>query len=219
MLNAHPLAQSAMDIANGKDHFLPIQALLYQMVDDYWRGEDYILGYIPRLKRRYDVGLNHLVGSKWPTKAWPMSHWKELEKLCLKEGLSVKWQEGKDNIEEYMDWIFAGRLIVTCDSLGMHLGLALRKKVIALFGSTPSDGIYMYNRGTIVRAQGSCAKAPCMKSCCDNDMVCMKEIAPEHVMRLIIILLGLTNPVAKNPRVARASKGKGEMLSPAPMAK
>lgn len=216
-LNAHPLAQSAMDIANGRDHFLPIQALLYQMVDDYWRGEDYVLGYIPRLTPRYDVGLNHLVGSKWPTKAWPMSHWKELEKLCRNEGLSVKWQEGKDDIESYMDWIFAGRVIVTCDSLGMHLGLALRKKVIALFGPTPSDGIYMYNRGTLVRAQGACGCAPCMKPACDRDTVCMKEITPEQIMRLIMNAQGLNNPAART-RVARLPRKKGDVLSSAAVA-
>jgi hypothetical protein len=38
-------AEPALDIANGHDQFMPIQALLYQMVGDYWHGENYILGY------------------------------------------------------------------------------------------------------------------------------------------------------------------------------
>jgi heptosyltransferase-2 len=188
--SAHPLAQSALNIANGKDHFLPIQALLYQMVRDYWRGEDYILGYRPRPMPACDVGLNFRVGSKWPTKAWPMNHWSKLEALCKKAGLQVSWQEGEKDIEHYMDWINSCRLVVTCDSLGMHLGLALKKKVIALFGSTPSDSIYMYGRGVIIRANWACPLAPCMKSSCDCDTLCMREIEPETIFRAVANLLG-----------------------------
>ena len=189
-VEAHPLAQSALNIANGMNPFLPIQALLYQIVGDYWRGEDYLLGYMPRPSADYDVGFNYRVGSKWPTKAWPMSHWKTLEKHCRDAGLAVSWQEGERNIEQYMDWISGGRMIVTCDSLGMHLGLALQKKVVALFGSTPSEQIYMYGRGVIVRSDWACPRAPCMLSECPCGNVCMSEIKPESIFRIVQNLLG-----------------------------
>ena len=199
--NAHPGAESALDIANGKDHFLPIQALLYQMVGDYWHGENYILGYSPKPRDNYDVGFNIKVGSKWPTKEWPMSHWKELEKMCVNHGLKVKWQEGHNNIEDYMDWINAGRLIVTCDSLGMHLGLAMKKKVIALFGPTPSEDIYMYGRGVILSAEWACGKAPCMNPTCSQNNECMGEISPKIVARTIINLINGLNGKTEGTQV------------------
>lgn len=184
----HHLAQSCLDIANGKRHFLPIQALLYQTVGDYWRGEGYVLGYRPRSKVSYDVGLNHLVGSKWPTKAWPMKHWKRLEELCKKYGLSVSWQQGEKDLELYMDWIHSCRLIVTCDSLGMHLALAMHKKTVALFGPTPSEDIYMYGLGIILRSSTACAYAPCFSPTCSDSGVCMSDIMPETVFQVIINL-------------------------------
>jgi heptosyltransferase-2 len=189
-VDAHPLAQSALDIANGRNPFLPIQALLYQMVGDYWRGEDYLLAYSPRPHATYDVGFNYRVGDKWPTKAWPMKHWKALERLCDGADITVSWQEGERDIEHYMDWIHGGALIVTCDSLGMHLGLALKKQVVALFGSTPSEQIYMYGRGVIIRSDWACPQAPCMLSECKRGGTCMSEIKPESVFRIIQNLLG-----------------------------
>ena len=188
-VNAHPNAQPALDIANGKDQFLPIQALLYQMVESYWNGEDYILGYIPRKLPKYDIGLNFRVGSKWPTKAWPRHHWQKLACLCEQKGLKVSWQEGEKDTEQYMDWINAGKIIITCDSLGMHLGLAMRKKVIALFGPTPSDGIYMYGRGIILRANWSCMESPCMKPECAKNVACMEAIQPDMVFQAILNMI------------------------------
>ena len=88
-----------------------------------------------------------------------------------------------------MDWINAGRLIVTCDSLGMHLGLAMKKKVIALFGPTSSDAIYMYGRGVILTAEWACGNAPCMKPKCSQNGECMAEINPKIVARTIINLI------------------------------
>lgn len=185
-VGAHPLAQAALDIANGKDHFLPIQALLYQMVKDYWNGEDYVLGYRPKPLPEYDVGLNFRVGSKWPTKLWPMDHWETLADLCTSSGISVSWQKGEKDIHTYMDWIHAGKIVITGDSLGMHLGLAMKKRVVALFGPTPSDGIYMYRRGMVVRANWSCLKMPCMRPECPVGNRCMWSIQPEMVFQAIV---------------------------------
>jgi len=188
-MEAHPLAQSAVDIANGKDHFLPIQALLYQMVGDYWRGEGYVLGYQPRYRPAFDVGLNFRVGSKWPAKTWPIHHWMFLKDRLESSGFTVNWQEGESDLDQYMDWIGAARLIVTSDSLGMHLGLAMGKKVVALFGASPSNGIYMYGQGEILKANGVCSLAPCMRQTCERHHVCMEEIRPETVLRTVVHLL------------------------------
>jgi heptosyltransferase-2 len=212
-VDAHPMAQPALDIANGKDHFLPIQALLYQMVSDYWNGEDYILGYTPRKLPRYDVGLNFRVGSKWPTKSWPAAHWETLAALCHANQISISWQEGAKDTEHYMDWINAGRIIVTCDSLGMHLGLALKKRVIALFGPTPSDGIYMYGRGIILRANWSCLDTPCLKPECKKNALCMAEIQPEMVFKAITNMLNRSGKAPPSPVRNTASRTRKKRSS------
>ncbi|NCC52087.1 MAG: glycosyltransferase family 9 protein [Spartobacteria bacterium] len=184
-VHAHPMAHRALAVANGKKHHHTIQELLYEMVGARWRGEDYILGYTPKVSETCDIGLNYKVGSKWPSKAWPMLHWQELEELCRFEGLSVSWQQGCTNLEEYMEWIAGCRLVVTCDSLGMHLGLAMKKKVIALFGPTPSEQIHMYNRGLILHNAAACPLAPCMQASCPDHMRCMTSILPTDVLNAI----------------------------------
>jgi heptosyltransferase-2 len=136
-----------------------------------------------------DVGLNFLVGSKWPSKAWPMKNWDKIEGFCVKHGLKVTRQQGEKDLEQYIDWINSCRLIVTCDSLGMHLALALKKKVVALFGPTPSEQIYMYGRGVILTADWACAKAPCMSASCPNGHHCMTGIQPRMVARVVNNLL------------------------------
>jgi heptosyltransferase-2 len=184
-VHAHPMARKALDVANGKKHRHTIQELLYEMVGARWQGEDYVLAPRPAPIEIHDIGLNYQVGSKWPSKAWPMANWKALDKLCKMEGWDVSWQQGCSNLNDYINWISSCRLIVTCDSLGMHLGLALKKKVIALFGPTPSEQIYMYDRGVIIRAPGACRHAPCMRSQCELKSRCMMDIQPSEVLNTI----------------------------------
>ncbi|MBI3985492.1 MAG: glycosyltransferase family 9 protein [Lentisphaerae bacterium] len=181
-IHAYPLAHEALAIANGKKSRLYIQDLLFQLIGAVWQGEDYLLGYAPTNKPAFDVGLNYQVGTKWPSKAWPMDHWKMLATLCRRQGWSVSWQQGAKDLYHYMDWIHSCRTIVTCDSLGMHLGLALKKQVVALFGPTFSDSIYMYGRGVILRAECACKKVPCMQPACDNGKYCMEEIRPAAIL-------------------------------------
>lgn len=206
-IHPHPGAESAMAIANGHHHFLPIQALLFEMVNDYWQGQDYVLDYKPRPLPKFDVGLNYLVGSKWPNKVWPMRRWKELDRTLKQQGISTSWQEGARDLQAYMDWIAAAKVIVTCDSLGMHLGLAMQKQVIALFGPTPSEQIHMYGRGIILSAEWACPHIPCMNPEClqERDKAnpasqpCMDNIMPSNVKRHVLNVLATIDRKATPP--------------------
>ena len=125
------------------------QDALVEMIGEKWRGEDYILGYKPKSRAIYDIGFNWATGQKWKNKAWPKGYWQDLEKF-LKGRYSTTWQEGLDNLYEYINWINSCRLVITNDSLGMHLALALKKKVIVLFGPSSSKEVCFYNRGKIL---------------------------------------------------------------------
>ena len=52
--------------------------LLYETVGKKWDNQGLILAKPKRSKIKHDIGFNHAVGAKWPTKAWPMDSWKKL---------------------------------------------------------------------------------------------------------------------------------------------
>lgn len=125
------------------------QQVLIEMVGGTWEEQPYILGYKPKTTEVNDVGFNYKVGPKFPHKAWDDANWKALEGILRKEDYTISWQEGLENLYEYIDWINANRIIVTSDSLGLHIALALGKKVVALFGPTSSREVCFYHSQVI----------------------------------------------------------------------
>jgi heptosyltransferase-2 len=114
--------------------------LLYEMLGKKYEGQPSILGYKPKAAAVYDVGLNHLAGEKFPLKRWPKEKWNVLAGQ-LRASRSVSWQEGANNLHDYMEWIASCKQIVTNDSLGLHIALALERKVVAMFGPTPASEV------------------------------------------------------------------------------
>lgn len=161
------------------------QQALMGMIGKKWNGEEYILGYEPKSEEKFDIGFNHEVGGKWPNKSWPEGYWHDLS--CLLSGkYTFSWQQGTKNIKEYIEWINSCRLIVTNDSLGLHIALALKKKVVVLFGPTAHSEIYMYNRGVIVLPEKNDYEClPCLTSTCIREKSCMHDISPEKVFGII----------------------------------
>jgi heptosyltransferase-2 len=150
------------------------QQIIFEMAGFSWEGQDYILGYQPKSAIKYDVGINYLVGKKFPNKAWP--HYQKLSGILPAACL----QKESRTLEEYVDWINSCRIIVTGDSLGMHIALALKKKVVILMGPTSWNEIETYNRAVIVKSSLSCM--PCYKKTkCRNIPFCMDLILPERV--------------------------------------
>ncbi|MFA5147168.1 MAG: glycosyltransferase family 9 protein [Candidatus Omnitrophota bacterium] len=164
---------------------------LFEMVGAKWDGEEYILGYKPRSKNKYDIGFNYEVGNKWPLKAWPMDAWKKLEAIIGKR-YTVSWQQGLESIEKYFEWISSCRLVVTNDSFGMHVAIALKKPTVALFGPTPHGENYLYGLGSIVHPEDlKCEEFPCrVNKCIHYKENCMELIKPETVMKEIDKIMG-----------------------------
>ena len=157
--------------------------LLYETVGEKWSGEDLILFRQRHPKVKYDIGFNYSVGSKWPTKAWPIAKWKKLEQ-ALKNKYIISWQRGHKNIETYIDWIDSCRMIISSDSLGQVVGQALGKQVIALYGPTNSRRMQGMNNLTTVCSQLKCPHLPCYLPICKNDKFCMDYIDPQQIARL-----------------------------------
>ncbi len=139
------------------------------MVGATWHNQEYVFGYQPKTTEKYDVGFNYQVGNKWPSKVWSMNNWKRLESLLSKDR-SVSWQEGLDDMEQYFDWINSCRVIVSNDSFGLHLAIALKKKVVAIYGPTSANEIYLYGLGSIlVPKDTACPDVPCYLPQCRHD--------------------------------------------------
>lgn len=161
--------------------------ILYEMLGHKYTGQPYLLGYHPQSKVRYDVGLNHLIGKKFPLKRWPEAQWKSLHDT-LSPQYSVCWQEGSNDIDDYIEWIASCRVIVTNDSLGLHIALALGKPVVALFGPTIATEVAGEHLIKILPPlDWDCI--PCMESSCPKAAPCIEHISVESVRKAVADLL------------------------------
>jgi ADP-heptose:LPS heptosyltransferase len=152
--------------------------------------------------RRPAIGLNTGSGTKFETKQWPAGHFlklisllaqkmkarvfllggpreKDLNRDLARKSRAGVYNTGTDHsLLEFAGFISFLDLIVTSDTLGMHLAIALKKPVVALFGSTCPQEIDLYGRGSKIFMEADCS--PCYKQTCP-DPKCMNAIKPELV--------------------------------------
>ncbi len=163
-----------------RKHRQPWQKVLVEAIGGSWEEQRYILGYQPQVEVEHDFGLNHAVGSKWPTKAWPRDYWEKTASILEHAQQRVSWQRGFDDLFEYIEWIQSCRTLITCDSLGLHIALALNKRVVVLYGPTNSNETYLYGLGEGLFPRGyDCL--PCFSPECRQKVHCLKTLAPEEV--------------------------------------
>jgi heptosyltransferase-2 len=156
---------------------------LFLLLGKTWAGEEYV--YHPRRKvpERFDVGLNWKCGPRWPNKQWPQKNWEALAKE-LSSSHTLSWQQGFDDIDAYVDWIQSCSTLITTDSLGLHLALALKKKVVAFFGPTAAEQIPLYGKGLALSPSLSLFPcAPCFAPRCSREMTCMEHLSVNNALR------------------------------------
>jgi len=157
------------------------QQVLIEMLGVPWREQTYSLGYVPNTVESFDIGFNYEVGSKWPFKALPIENWKALESRLLERGYSVTWQKGQKNLYDYMDWINSCRMIITNDSLGLHLGFLYNKQIIGLFGPTDPKEVFCYFGCKLIKSPTKCSIMPCYSSKCQSGLYCMNDISASSI--------------------------------------
>jgi heptosyltransferase-2 len=79
------------------------------------------------------------------------------------------------------------RVIVSGDTLGMHVALAMKRRVVALFGSTQSHEIELFGRGEKIVTPAECS--PCYRRSCDIHPSCMELITSQRVLEAIRVQL------------------------------
>lgn len=72
-------------------------------------------------------------------------------------------------------------VVVTGDSLGLHLAIALKKHVVVWFGLTCPVEIELYGRGVKLLAEVGCA--PCWRKSCSNEPKCYDRVEPAWIVR------------------------------------
>jgi len=121
------------------------QDFVFSMLGRGFHAEEYLLNMplkklpIPKL-----VGLEARAGA-----VWPMKRWNKFEALASRlegAGFQVKTFQQRDQLRHYADDINECEYIVCGDTLAMHIGLALRKKVVAIFTCTSPYEIFDYQR-------------------------------------------------------------------------
>jgi heptosyltransferase-2 len=148
------------------------------------------------------VGFNTGAGQVFANKAWTIEHYVELARRLATEGCRVALLGGRDESErnariaaradgcavetgtDHSLVDFAGLVgccdvVVTGDTLGLHLAIAAEVPVVVLFGSTCPQEIELYGRGEKVVTPVACH--PCYLRECDITPSCQESISVDTV--------------------------------------
>ncbi|MBN2566173.1 MAG: glycosyltransferase family 9 protein [Candidatus Eisenbacteria bacterium] len=74
--------------------------------------------------------------------------------------------------------------LVTGDTMALHIAVALRVPVVAIFGPTVAQEIELYGRGRKVVSPAECA--PCYRRDCDVSPSCMEAVGVDAVAEALI---------------------------------
>ncbi|MCB0412669.1 MAG: hypothetical protein KDD22_09095, partial [Bdellovibrionales bacterium] len=98
----------------------------------------------------------------------------------IAQGLSIVSSPTENGIRDGLISVEACDIVISGDSLGMHMAIALKKYVVAWFGPTCPQEIDLYGRGTKVLAQVGCG--PCWKRSCHNLVMCYDQVPIDQIL-------------------------------------
>jgi heptosyltransferase-2 len=150
-------------------------------------------------------------GSVWYTKRWPSEYYRELAEKLSGSGNDIVFIGSKDDqylfqeinkpnnpafhdgmgrfsLRQTGEIIRRSQILISNDSAPTHLGVAVRTKVLTVFGSTiPEFGFYPYGDDDHVIQIENLYCRPCTDhgrhSCPQKHFRCMMEITPEMVFQ------------------------------------
>jgi ADP-heptose:LPS heptosyltransferase len=203
---------------------LPVTAdgyVFHLTPEEQARGRDH-LQKIGLDLRRPIVGVNTGAGGRWELKRWRTDGFLALfeevhqrlgaqvlllggpgerernEQLRASSAVPVH-DAGCDNaVRHFAALTRCCDVVVTGDTLALHIALAVRSRVVALFGPTSADEIELYGLGEKVVPAMECLG--CYKSTCDYSPNCMDLISLDMVAAAVARQL---EPGGKRPAGAR----------------
>lgn len=157
------------------------QYYMFKSLGWTFKGEEYVLNVEPRAVKEEIVGIESRLSDTWKLKRWDKYH--ELAGALRKKGFKVRFFKHRDNISDFLKDINECSIIVSGDTLAMHLGLGLSKKLVTIFGPTSSSEIYTYGRMKKIVYPISCQC--CYKRKCDKKPNCMDSVSVNKVLSAI----------------------------------
>ena len=157
-------------------------------------------------------------GSVWNTKRWPSEYFISLCKMLVRSGYSIALVGGDDDrslcrdIEKHVgqgpvlnaaglltvlqsaELIRRCRVMISNDSAPMHMAVALRTPVVAIYGATvPEFGFAPLGEHDAIMETSGLPCRPCSihggEVCPIKTFVCMKNISPENVFEKFVSVL------------------------------
>ena len=151
------------------------------------------------------VLLNTGGGGRWPQKRWTQEHYLEFIRKVRRDepGTAVLVAGGPDEaegnvrllaacadpgvvdggchnaIKEFAATIELADLVVTADSLALHIATALSRPAVVFVGPTSPWELDLYGRGEVVSADVPCLA--CYRRECDQAVTCMELLTPDTV--------------------------------------
>ena len=104
----------------------------------------------------------------------------QIHNLCNRRTINTPTTEGLRRGIVYVD---LSDIVISGDSLGMHIAIGLGKYVVAWFGLSCAQEIDLFGRGEKILPRVPCA--PCWKQSC-NDLKCLHEISLHEIYNSII---------------------------------
>ena len=148
------------------------------------------------------IGMNVGVGPKWPSKGWPDKNWEQLITKLNKQNYNLLLLGGPEETErvtnlknkfpslvdtgtensviEFAAIVNECDLVITCDTLTLHIATAMEKKIIVLVGPTSAAELYLYEKGIKLTPSFECK---CYyKRNCTEEISCMESISSKLVL-------------------------------------
>jgi heptosyltransferase-2 len=172
------------------------------------------------------IGLNTGAGERWHLKQWRLEGYQQLLTwLCAERGLQVLllggkaergrhvqltsqphrflFDAGNDNsLRHFAALVAQCTVVVSGDTLAMHIALATRRRVVVLFGPTSFAEIELYGLGEKVYPSMECLV--CYKEHCDFVPNCMDLISVNMMAEAVRRQLDLA--VSERQRVGQNGK-------------
>lgn len=118
------------------------QDFLFGMIGKEFKGQTYCI-HQPRVKPSINcIGMEKNAGDRWPGKRW--FGYDQLAQLLKASGFDIVFFERRDQLRQYMTDIASCGLVVSGDTLAMHLALAFARPVVSIFNCTSPAEIYDY---------------------------------------------------------------------------
>jgi heptosyltransferase-2 len=160
------------------------------------------------------VGMAIGAGRAFANKTWPPHRWAGLAQRVMEtlgkevlllvgpgerdlgeevrrrmKGAGAPTSGADHGVREFAALLERCAAVVSGDTLAMHLAIAVKTRVVALFGPTCAQEVELYGHGLKVVSPKGCA--PCYRRECEVSPTCLEEISDEDVIGALRSILNL----------------------------